>query len=152
MKKWMIAAAFALTACGQASEQAAETKAGDAPASESALDRLARLQRSDMASFAEYIRTSTGPDCIRVYRMEDRGIVPPDVAVEAHKAHIGARAFNVHCGPAGAEATFDGAGQWVIYFPAQSQTPIVAPCRVEGTGEDICWADLAPPPPAAAPQ
>ncbi|MBI1251885.1 MAG: hypothetical protein GC189_10465 [Alphaproteobacteria bacterium] len=149
VKVWIIAAALALSACGSgAPTQDAET-AAPAPEATNALDRM-RSMGADLAAIGEYVRTSAGPECGRVFRMEDRGIIPATIGPEPLRAHIGARAFDIHCAPLGQDAKYDGTGQMVVIFPPDTLAVATVPCRTDA-GADICWKDYSDPSMQAAP-
>ena len=140
-------AACGLAACGQGAEPAKEAAKEEAPvaAATNLKDQAAALGPAELAMLAiEQVKSAPGGPrpCERIRNTQDMGVVPADALTgSTFAAHVGARAYVVHCDPVGVEMKMDGTGQWLIYMPPDSMNAVVEPCVQPGRA-NVCFRDI----------
>jgi hypothetical protein len=159
MKKIIIAAAFALSACGQPAATTEEA----APAPPNLMDQfLAKAPEQQPVDAWTLLTAYQGthpeavPPCTSIRVAESRGVIPADVdPASAYGPYAGALAYSIQCGPQLTATRMDPNEHWLVVMPVGATEATIVHC-VGPTGADTCpraipRAAPAPAAPATAP-
>lgn len=134
MRHILLAAAFALAACGQSSQAPKGEETPAAPAD--ALSQLQTQSAENQPVFAwqqltayQQAHPEAQPPCTSIRRAEARGVVPTDVAPDSiYAAHVGATVFSIQCGPQLTRARNEPAEHWLVIFAPGAASAEVVNC------------------------
>lgn len=142
MKKIIIAAAFALAACGQ---PAATTE--EAPAApQSLMDQFLAMpaEQQPVEAWQELTAYQTAhpeavPPCTSIRVAESRGIIPADVdPASAYGPYAGALAYSIQCGPQLTATRMDPNEHWLVVMAPGATEAVVVHCVDPATSRDTC--------------
>jgi len=149
---FVVCAALALAACGQA-----EAPKEEAPAAPASLMETIQAQSPEMQLVSAYqalavyqqAHPESQPTCTSPRDTVSRGVIPENVSPDSiYAPHKGAAVYSVQCGELRSRAPMDPREHWlVIYAPGATEVSIV---NCAGTrGDDLCPRDV---PTVAAPE
>lgn len=137
---FVVCAALALAACGQA-----EAPKEEAPVAQSLLDEVQAQSREmqlvtafqHLVAYQQAHPDST-PPCQIVRGTESRGVIPENVSPDSiYAAYKGAAVYSVQCGDNRSLTPLDPREHWlVVYAPGAAEVSIVN-CA-SAAGQDLC--------------
>ncbi len=152
MRRTFAVALFALAACGQGPEKAADA----APAPPAGLaEQAAAMSDIDASVMAWSILSAKEglvPPCETQRSVADQGVVPADVdPASIYAPYVGARVFAIQCGPLLTTVRARAIDHWLVVLAPGAAEAQVINCADEGGRIDRCAAGVTTVAPAPAP-